>query len=164
MVVSTALHDSVVQPSTCIPANRWVSGSLLADCWVQGDGASVPKWMRKFPWKSGWGSVGSVYNLGQPTAHGVFGWELFVCVCVCVFDFYNKVNLFICNCYFFNKVTRHQPFCYYLDLSFVSSLLIFCVESRSDIGSRYLFSGICCRYERDIKTVFHFISFQLYVF
>ena len=84
MVVSTALHDSVVQPSTCIPANRWVSGSLLADCWVQGDGASVPKWMRKFPWKSGWGSVGSVYNLGQPTAHGVFGWELFVCVCVCL--------------------------------------------------------------------------------
>ena len=117
MVVSTALHDSVVQPSTCIPANRWVSGSLLADCWVQGDGASVPKWMRKFPWKSGWGSVGSVYNLGQPTAHGVFGWELFVCVCV--FDFYNKVNLFVCNCYFLNKVTRHQPFCYFLELSFV---------------------------------------------
>ena len=117
MVVSTALHDSVVQPSTCIPANRWVSGSLLADCWVQGDGASVPKWMRKFPWKSGWGSVGLVYNLGQPTAHGVFGWELFVCVCV--FDFDNKVNLFVCNCYFLNKVTRHQPFCYLLDLSFV---------------------------------------------
>ena len=40
-------------------------------------------------------------------------------VCVCVFDFYNKVNLFVCNCYFLNKVTRHQPFCYFLELSFV---------------------------------------------
>ena len=80
MVVSTALYDSVMQQSACIPANRWVSGSLFADCWVQGDGASVPKWMRQFPWKSDWGSVGLVYNLGQPSAHGMIGWELFVCI------------------------------------------------------------------------------------
>ena len=60
----------------------------------------------------------------QPTAHGIFRVGT---VCVCVFDFYNKVNLFVCNCYFLNKVTRHQPFCYFLELSFVSSLLIFFV-------------------------------------